>query len=296
MRKSHTYIAIPPGETIKEQLAERGMTQKEFAVRTGVSEKHISKLVNGEVQLTIEMARKLEMVLGVPTQFWCNLESIYREDLAKVAEENNMEEDILIAKNMPYDEMVKNGWLVDVSKKTERVIHLRKYFELAELKYLQTTLVPRIACRKLSEKKKDDCALIAWAQRAKMEAREIETANIDIGKLKKVIPIVQKKLKLEPNKFYMPLRELFAECGVAVVFLPRMNENFLCGATFKDDGKIVMGLALCREDKKEFVFSLFHELAHILYGHIEKVDGISEDDEKCADEYAKNMLCITDLG
>ena len=109
MRRSRSTIAIPPGETVKEQLVDRGMKQKEFAVRMGMSEKHISRLINGDVQLTIEMARKLEMVLGVPTQFWCNLEAIYREDIAKVNEEKVMDEDIEIAKNMPYAEMVHNG-------------------------------------------------------------------------------------------------------------------------------------------------------------------------------------------
>ena len=34
-----------------------------------MSEKHVSKLVNGEVQLTMDMARRLEMVLGPSAQF-----------------------------------------------------------------------------------------------------------------------------------------------------------------------------------------------------------------------------------
>ena len=50
--RSKTYIAIPPGESIKEQLEYRGMTQKEFAARMNMSEKHISHLLNGDVQLT----------------------------------------------------------------------------------------------------------------------------------------------------------------------------------------------------------------------------------------------------
>ena len=43
MIRSNTYIATPPGSTIKEQLEDRGMTQKEFAARLDMSEKHISK-------------------------------------------------------------------------------------------------------------------------------------------------------------------------------------------------------------------------------------------------------------
>lgn len=47
--RSKKTIATPPGATIREQLEDRGMTQKEFALRMDMSEKHISRLINGEV-------------------------------------------------------------------------------------------------------------------------------------------------------------------------------------------------------------------------------------------------------
>ena len=83
MVKSRSFIATPPGATIKEQLLDRGLSQKEFAVRMGMSEKHISKLINGEVQLTPDVAVRLEMVLGIPAKFWNKLEATYREKLVK---------------------------------------------------------------------------------------------------------------------------------------------------------------------------------------------------------------------
>ena len=91
MVRSRSYIATaPPGATIKEQLTDRGMSQKEFAARMNMSEKHISKLINGEVQLTPDCAVRLEVVLGVYAKFWNNLEAAYREKLIKVeAEEFN---------------------------------------------------------------------------------------------------------------------------------------------------------------------------------------------------------------
>ena len=59
MVKSRSLIATPPGATIKEQLHDRGISQKEFALRMDMSEKHISKLINGEVQLTPDVAIRL---------------------------------------------------------------------------------------------------------------------------------------------------------------------------------------------------------------------------------------------
>ena len=93
MIKSKTFIATPPGATIKEQLTDKGLSLKEFAVQMDIPEKDISKLINGEVPLTHEMAIKLEMVLGLPAIFWNNLDSIYREKILKVMAENDMKED-----------------------------------------------------------------------------------------------------------------------------------------------------------------------------------------------------------
>lgn len=92
MLRSKSIIATPPGTTIKEQLEDRGMTQKDFAARMGMSEKHISQLINGDVRLTPETAEKLEMVFGIPARFWNNLEAIYQEKLIKAQAENEMDE------------------------------------------------------------------------------------------------------------------------------------------------------------------------------------------------------------
>lgn len=87
-RRSRTYIATPPGATIKEQLDDRGMSQKELASCMAVSDEYVNHLINGEVQLTPDVANRLEIVLGIPASFWNNLEAIYREKLIKIAAEN----------------------------------------------------------------------------------------------------------------------------------------------------------------------------------------------------------------
>lgn len=294
MERSRSYIATPPGTTIKEQIVHRGMNQKEFAARMGMSEKHISKLINGEVQLTIDVARRLEMVLGLPAQFWCNLEAIYREKLAKVEEENAMDYDKEIAKKIPYKEMAKNGWVLDTAKLAERVINLRKFFELAQLAFLQGNLVPGIACRKLSVSEKSDYALIAWAQKAKLESRKIETQPIDIKTLTGSLPLIRKMTLVSPKEFCPKIIELLSNCGIAIVFLPHIGGSFLHGVTFYNGNKIVLGLTVRGKDADKFWFSLFHELGHIILGHIGKAEGTNDDEENDADEFAKNELIPTD--
>lgn len=64
-----------------------------------------------EIQLTPDVALRLETVLGVPAGFWNNLEAQYREKLIRVEAENAMEEDETLAKQLLYKEMAKYGWV-----------------------------------------------------------------------------------------------------------------------------------------------------------------------------------------
>lgn len=291
MIRSRSIVASPPGATIKEQLVDRGMSQKDFASRMDMSEKHISRLINGEVQLTPDVAVRLEMVLGVPSQFWSNLEGIYREKLVKANAENQMDADIELTRKFPYNEMAKNGWVPITRKPKEKAVNLRKFFEVVQLSLLQQeSLLPNVACRRLSITEKSDYALIAWAQKARLEARSNDTQPIDLKSLSAILPQIRAMTTADPKDFCPKLANLLANCGVAIVYLPHIKGSFLHGATFIDGDKIVLGLTVRGKDADKFWFSLFHELAHILLGHCGKNNGTTDDDESEADEFAMQTL------
>lgn len=293
MVKSRSFIATPPGATIKEQLLDRGFSQKEFALRMGMSEKHMSKLINGEVQLTPDVAVRLEMVLGVPAKFWNKLEATYREKLIKANAENKMDADKELVKKSPYREMSKNGWVPETRDATEKVIYLRKYFEVVNLEIIEDMQLSKIACRRLAETEKGNLALLAWAQKAKLEARTIKTSLIDLKTLKKRLSEIRSMTSMNPADFCPRLIEMLASCGIALVFLPHIGGSFLHGATFYDGDKIVVGLTVRGKDADKFWFSLFHELGHILLGHINQSNGTTIEDENAADNFAKETLIPT---
>ena len=78
--------AVPPGETLLEALEEAGLTQPELAQRAQLSSKHVSRLANGHVALTPDVAMRLERVLGISARFWNAREADYRARLARLAE------------------------------------------------------------------------------------------------------------------------------------------------------------------------------------------------------------------
>jgi HTH-type transcriptional regulator/antitoxin HigA len=187
MEKSKRNIAIPPGETIKEQLKVHEMNQKQFAVRMGLSEKHVSRLINGKVELTHSVALKLEMVLGPSAEFWDRLESLYQSDLLKVKADNNHDAELKLAREFPYDKLMEMNWVPQTRDDNERLINLKKFFEVAELNIIFQLDLPGISSEHQSE---SDFLLASFAQKLKLQSRnkDLDRGNwIQESSIKKMI-------------------------------------------------------------------------------------------------------------
>ena len=286
-------MPVAPGATIKEQLDMRQMTQKEFSVRMGYSEKHISNLINGKVELTFDMANRLESVLGLPAVFWSNLESQYRSDLLKSSKDEAMKQDLASLKHIPYNEMSKLGWIEDTRSRNDRVINLRKYFGVAYLDLIFAEGLKPVVFRQLCERKDGDYALMCWLQQLDIKAKEVETEKFDANKLKDNIPYIRSMTCEKPEEFMPKLNEVFKSCGIAFVVLPNLKGSYLQGATYKDKNKVVLGLAIRGKYTDMFWFGLFHELGLIVLGHID-ANTLDEQAEIEADSYASRVLIPKD--
>lgn len=289
MVRSRTFIATPPGATIKEQLIYREMNQKEFALRMGMSEKHISQLINGNVQLTSDTAERLEMVLGIPNNFWLNLEAIYRAALINVKNQKEYDEEIEIANKLSYTEMEKYGLVAKVKTKYERIPELRKFFEVSNLNILLNTSFKNVAYRRLAITDKSNIEVMAWIQAAKIKARDIHTSRIDIKELESFLPKIREMTTLNPKDFCHQLTNVLMNCGIALIFLPHLKGSFLQGASFIDGKKIVVGVTARGKDADKFWFSLFHEIAHIVLGHVAH-ECVTKNDEDDANNWARDFL------
>ena len=296
MPSSKNFIAVPPGETIREQLQERGLKQKDFAVRMDMSEKHISRLINGEVELTYDVALRLEYVLGIEAKFWNSLEASYREKLLRVKAEEEMLEEIDIVKKFQYSKMAARGWVKVTKAAYEQVCELRAFFETARLQSLWKFTIPGIAYRKLGESDTSDYAVAAWAQKVRLESRNICVSPVDLKRLAKMLPDIRSLTRENFTSAFGKLRAFLADCGIALVCLEPLKSSFLGGASFFDGKKIVLGLTLRGKKADSFWFTLFHELAHIILSDITASGDWNADDDKerRADQWARENLIPED--
>ena len=74
MNKIH-YTPIHPGEVLKDELEEVGLSQSALAKHIGVLPKTINEICRGKRGISAEMSLKLSKALGGSPQFWLNLQN-----------------------------------------------------------------------------------------------------------------------------------------------------------------------------------------------------------------------------
>ena len=93
-------MATHPGQILKNELIERGISQKNFAKSVDMQPSHISEIIKGKRSVTMMIADKFEAVLGIPSISWVNLQTQYDYD-TKAIEKRELK--AIEAKNMIDD-------------------------------------------------------------------------------------------------------------------------------------------------------------------------------------------------
>ena len=74
MNKMH-FTPVHPGEVLRDELEEIGLTQTALAKHIGVLAKTVNEICRGKRGISAEMAMKLSKALGRSPQFWLNLQN-----------------------------------------------------------------------------------------------------------------------------------------------------------------------------------------------------------------------------
>ena len=79
----YSNLAIPPGESIAENIEFLGITLTELATALALPVEAVNELIVGDRAVTPDIAVALEAAIGTPAQLWLNLEARYRTTLAR---------------------------------------------------------------------------------------------------------------------------------------------------------------------------------------------------------------------
>jgi addiction module HigA family antidote len=85
---------IHPGEILKEDLADAGISINELARALRVPVNRLSRIIRGERGITADTALRLAAFWGTSARYWMNLQTLYELDLAQ-SQNPNIAGDVL---------------------------------------------------------------------------------------------------------------------------------------------------------------------------------------------------------
>lgn len=290
--------AVPPGDTLRELLEERGMSQAELAIRTDMAEKTISQIISGDAPISLETARRLELVLGASASFWNNRELAFREALARRNASSHLAADVEWLKEIPWKELVARRYVEDSTDKSVRVRQALKFFRVSSVSaWREAHVKPTVHFRGGSVVKKHPVAVATWLRMGEIEADRVDCEPYDEKKFRLAIGEIRRVIDQPVKVWHQAMIEQCRSAGVAVVFVKEIPGASVSGATrwaCKDEAILQLSLKFKKVD--QVLFSFFHEAAHILKHGKKQVfveDGESAEnarEELEADEFARHIL------
>lgn len=297
--------AFHPGYYIAEIIEDMGISQDEFATRMGTTGKTLSKLINGQCNLSGDLAQKIATMLGSSVEVWLNLQKAYHEKIIEIERKKVIDEQIEIMQLIDYSFFVKYVKLAATRSVTEKITNLCKYLMISDLRILaQTDFLVNFRTGVSNVQSKNIINAQAWLQTAMNFAKEMNVKDFNAIKLRNNLSIIRQMTVQSPSEFLPGIRDILAECGVAFVLLPYLKNSGINGAVKwygRDRVVLAMNNRRCYIDT--FWFSLFHEIKHVLQQKVKKVfissdvEDMTQIDsmlEEEADAFAQNYLIPQD--
>ena len=287
---------VPPGGTLAETIEYLGIAQKEFAARSGFTEKHISQVINGKAPITPDAALRFERVTGVPARIWNNLEKHYQEELAKLACREEFRKDLKWLDEIPIKELVKRGAIPKLETPAEQLESALSFFGVASVEAWRIGWSKRqLAFRKSLCHDACDGAIAAWVRLAEREAQTLTCEPFSAKRFCEALTKIRRLTRELPSVFVPKMKELCAGSGVALALVPEIPKAPVNGAArWLTPDKPMIALNLRGKSNDKFWFTFFHEAGHILNDNRDEVfvdvDYTDDPREQSANEFAANLL------
>ncbi len=289
---------IHPGETLKELLEDRVMTQRELALRTDVKEPHVSGIVNCQKPISVSFAKKLEYALGVDATFWINLQANYEKELADFEEINQIssEELAVLHRLRHLTDYAKDVCLLNPDAQGSMlVLEWRKLLNVSSL-----VRIPEIsqtgAYRLAVADNVDPYVIFTWLRICDLITKSQQVGQVlNIDRLKSKLHTIRKLTFENIDTINLRLKEYLADCGIKFAIVKHFTGAPVQGVIKKNhDGTLSLIMTLRRRYADVFWFTFFHEVGHILNGDIgdrliDYADVKSTMEDK-TDEFAANIL------
>ncbi len=294
-------LAFHPGYYIADIIEDMEISQAEFAIRLGTTPKTVSKLINGQCNLSNDLAQKLSIMLGTGIEIWLNLQKTYDQKIAEIEQQRCFDSQSEIVDLIDYSYFTRIAKLPNTRDKLEKTANLCSFFKVSDLRILrEPDFLVNYRTGISSVEEKNIVNAQAWLQTAINFANMSQIPKFNVEKLKGHLPEIRSMTIQKPEFFLPRLKNIFSECGVIFVLLPHLKNSGIYGAVkwfTPDRVMLAMNDRRCYADT--FWFSLFHEIGHVLQQKhkttfisscTQDMKQIDSKFEQEADEFSSNYL------
>ncbi len=258
--------AVPPGGTLQETIDVLGIDQRELAARAGLSAKHVNQIIKATAPITHDTAIRLERVTGVPARIWNNLESNYREQLARLAASELLDDDLAWLDSIPTEELIEGGVIEATTNKADLLAAALEFFGVASVEaWKQGWSTHQFAFRKSLSIEGRTGAMATWLRLGELEAIRMECKPFDRAAFRSVLSQIRTLTVSGPDVFVPEMTSLCASGGVALALVPEVKGAPVSGAAkWLTAAKAMICLKRRGESDDRFWFTFFHEAGHVL--------------------------------
>lgn len=285
--------AFPAGEHLLEELDERGWTQAEFAEILGRPPQVISEIVSGRKEITRESAAQIAAALGTSAQFWLKLQDQYHlwrqaQDTSNRKQLDDVRLRARLNELAPLAVLRKRGVITATTPQGQA----EQLCQLLEIDNIRQEPQLPMAARRSNAAERVSPAQIAWLACVRRQAKQRRVSAYSVQALRALAKRLSRLVR-DPAAF-AGLPSLFADTGVRLVHVEAFPSSKIDGASFDMDGTPVIGLSGRGHRLDKVLYTLLHEVAHIVLGHIanglilDEGDGDGHDWEQDADRQARD--------
>lgn len=291
---NHPVPPPTPIEAINFVMDQKGMKQADLTPFIGSSSK-VSEVLRGKRTLSLSMIRSLHANLGIPAEILIMDGKNFPPD----GDDVNWD-------SFPVKEIIDRGWVSGFDYKTQAEEIMR---ELASYAHADSYFTDKnhVCMRQGRHNKKDNpYAIDSWMLGVLIEANKIDIKNKFNSSLvgQEFLSKVTYLSVFEDG----PLKaiELLKNKGIKLVIVPHFKKTYLDGAVLLNNkGEPIIALSLRYDRLDNFWFTLMHELAHLVLGHVHDsedqciIDDLDmeapDEKENDADKLARDSLIPHEL-
>lgn len=245
---------------LKDYLEHINITNKEFATRIGISQKHLNDILKGDADLSAKVINNISIITGIPVDYIKRIEFDFYFN--KIIDDFLNKEKITINdyfNRFPYKYLKDNKWISfrDPKDKREIIKDILRFLRISDPEQLRKNI--DVAFYK---SKNENIELLAlWLEKCFRETDNQVVDQYNKKNIDKLVTYIRKEA-IEERFVKDNLIKTFNENGIYLVIMDDIPGSKIRGSFKVLKDKPAIYLTTKHKRIADIYFALLHELAH----------------------------------